>query len=409
MKKLPFLGLSLIALLTLTACQQLPITNNISHLSTSNTINLTQTQKDKLRQEVKSNYYYQQLNKSQKENYLLIRRAANQFEGTISLNSDNQDSLKKTIRAFIMDNSDIFWMTSTNYQIESSEDSATITFNVPKDAQKTKEQLDQIANQIISDMPKTDDLSKAKYLYRYIIDHTDYDKSVLEDYQEGDLSSIKTEQDIRSVLLKHLSVCNGYAHTFQFLAHKAGLETIYITGDALTSSSQKIPHAWNLVKINQHYYSVDTTWGDPIFEGAINNQAKNVTNYHFFALPESIFNQSHKADLKIDASQSATSDNLRKLPSYNDDSLLDSVQNGYYFTSNSSDVICQYLSNQAKAGNETIDLQFDNKNHYQAIVDDLESNTEIYHQALMNYWSNYTGFSYALSPESLTITITPNH
>lgn len=56
-------------------------------------------------------------------------------------------------------------------------------------------------------------------------------------------------------LINNLAVCDGYAKAYDFLCKKAGLESIYITGER-----DGWWHAWNMVKIDGKWFHFDTTW-----------------------------------------------------------------------------------------------------------------------------------------------------
>ncbi|CDI48530.1 transglutaminase/protease [Clostridium tetani 12124569] len=63
-------------------------------------------------------------------------------------------------------------------------------------------------------------------------------------------------------------VCESYAKAFQLLAEKSGLTSIYVTGQGKNPNKDKgEAHAWNMVKIDGQWYSIDTTWND-IGEGS---------------------------------------------------------------------------------------------------------------------------------------------
>ncbi|MBE6032442.1 MAG: hypothetical protein E7224_04540 [Clostridiales bacterium] len=53
------------------------------------------------------------------------------------------------------------------------------------------------------------------------------------------------------------AVCQGYALAYDLLLGKAGIETKYVTSDAMD-------HGWSLVHIGDHWYHVDVTWDDPV-------------------------------------------------------------------------------------------------------------------------------------------------
>ncbi len=58
-------------------------------------------------------------------------------------------------------------------------------------------------------------------------------------------------------LVNRLSVCQGYAKTYQYLLNQLGIEN-YLC------SSEKLVHVWNIVELDGVYYHVDVTYDDPI-------------------------------------------------------------------------------------------------------------------------------------------------
>lgn len=57
------------------------------------------------------------------------------------------------------------------------------------------------------------------------------------------------------------AVCQGYAKALQYVAYRAGISAIYVTGIATYSGS--VDHAWNMVKIENQWYNIDPTNDDP--------------------------------------------------------------------------------------------------------------------------------------------------
>lgn len=57
------------------------------------------------------------------------------------------------------------------------------------------------------------------------------------------------------------AVCQGYAKALQYVAYRAGIPAIYVTG--IATYSDKVDHAWNMVKIENQWYNIDPTNDDP--------------------------------------------------------------------------------------------------------------------------------------------------
>lgn len=92
------------------------------------------------------------------------------------------------------------------------------------------------------------DYDKVLTIYRYIIDHTDYGKT------DGN--------SIVNVMVNGYGMCGCYAMTTQYLLNRAGVNCTYVNGWAHGES-----HAWNLIWLDETPCWLDTTWGDPVFEG----------------------------------------------------------------------------------------------------------------------------------------------
>ncbi len=91
-----------------------------------------------------------------------------------------------------------------------------------------------------------DDHEKVKAIHDYIVKHVSYDTSY-------------KAYTAYEALVNRSAVCQGYALLTYQLLKEAGIENHFVTG---TGDGQ--PHAWNLVKIENKWYHLDTAFDDPV-------------------------------------------------------------------------------------------------------------------------------------------------
>ena len=109
----------------------------------------------------------------------------------------------------------------------------------------TKNVLDSTVNISMTDYEK--ELS----IHNYLVTHSTY----------GFLSGEDVDQSYKAygTLVKHMSVCNGYAEAMQLLLMCCDIDSYMVTGEAGDEA-----HAWNLVNLEGSWYHIDTTWDDPV-------------------------------------------------------------------------------------------------------------------------------------------------
>ena len=89
--------------------------------------------------------------------------------------------------------------------------------------------------------PDMNDMQKVRILHDWVCANTSYSPAGQESHNDA------------AILMNDTTVCEGYSRLCNLLYHEAGLETYYVTG---------VNHAWNIVKIDNHYFHVDSTWDD---------------------------------------------------------------------------------------------------------------------------------------------------
>ena len=109
-----------------------------------------------------------------------------------------------------------------------------------------------------------DEETKVRAINSWIINHATYNYDGLEGSHKvwektGTLTPEYTPyHDAGGVFFKGTTVCEGYANAFQLLALKSGVTSIVITATVANGAG----HAWNQVKINGQWKTVDATWND---------------------------------------------------------------------------------------------------------------------------------------------------
>lgn len=199
----------------------------------------------------------------------------------------SKDEFIQAYSALMNDVPEIFYVKSFVYYIDERDSiqSAKIIYNVTKKQRQQKEkEIEQVVEDLLGKVNDNwSDYEKVKYLYDTIIQNTTYDLRAPDN------------QNIYSVLVGRRSVCAGYARTLQYLMHQLDMVSIYVTGYALNTEEGNIGHAWNLVKMDDAYYYVDATWGDPMFR--LKNANKDFIGYAYFGISSEELALTHVLDM----------------------------------------------------------------------------------------------------------------
>lgn len=103
------------------------------------------------------------------------------------------------------------------------------------------------------------DYEKLCAIYDYICTNVTYDHENLND------QNYLLKYTAYAALINKTAVCQGYANLLYRLALEAGIDTRIIHG---TSNGEG--HAWNIAKLDNYYYNLDSTWD------------AGVTSYNYF-------------------------------------------------------------------------------------------------------------------------------
>lgn len=197
-------------------------------------------------------YAYHTLDEKGKALYDEIFDALNTRKQEVEVSTLDVEELNRIFTCVMSDHPELFYVDGyqyTKYSVGNVITKLVFYGNYifsEEDIKDYQKQIQKITEELILSIPAdADEYQMVKAVYEYIIYQTEYDLNA------------ENNQNILSVLLQHKSVCQGYAKTLQYILQRMGVECILVTGNVNGDG-----HAWNIVKVNNAYYHIDTTWGD---------------------------------------------------------------------------------------------------------------------------------------------------
>lgn len=314
---------------------------------------LSQTD-EKLREEQKDCYAFGKLSEEEQEVYLEILGALTEFKENVKLSSCDKELIADVFQCVLNDHPEIFYVEGysyTEYTLGDILKKVTFTGSYcfsREEVARRQEQIDDYVNQCLAGMPEdADEYEKVKYIYEYLIHHTDYD------------ASAKDSQNICSVFIERRSVCQGYAKATQYLLNRAGVFATLVLGQVVGGEG----HAWNLVRIDGEYYYVDTTWGDASYQavggGAYPIEKIPTINYDYLAVTTEQMEQTH------------TPDNVVELPLCTAIEANYYVREGAYFTRWDEEKINKIFADSYERGEAYVTLKCDGAEVYRQMRETL--------------------------------------
>lgn len=316
---------------------------------------------EKLREAQEDCYAFGHLSEEEQEVYLEILDALLYFRENVRLSSCDTELIARVFQCVLNDHPEIFYVegyTYTEYTLGSFLKKITFTgsYSVSREeAAGKQEQIENYVNQCMAGMPEgADAYEKVKYIYEYLIYHTDYD------------AAAKDSQNICSVFLERKSVCQGYAKATQYLLSRAGIRATLVLGRVVGGEG----HAWNLVEIDGAYYYVDTTWGDASYQavGAGYPEGRIPTiNYDYLCVTTEQMEQTH------------TFDNVVELPSCTATEANYYVREGVYFAEWDEEKVEKIFRDSYRRGDSYVTLKCAGPDVYQKMQETLIGEQEIFH------------------------------
>lgn len=335
--------------------------------------------------EQEGNYNFDCLSEEEKLVYVEILQILIERGEEVKLSSLDTRKIEKAFQCVLNDHPEIFYVdgyTFTKYTLGEELKKITITGTYLYDEEETRQRQERIeayASQCLAGIPDgMDEYEKVKYLYEYIIDHTEYD------------ADAEDNQNICSVFLYGRSVCQGYAKAFQYLLREMDVFCTIIIG----SVSDGEGHAWNLVRIDGDYYYVDPTWGDASYQmeesgesGEYEEEHLPTINYDYLCVTTQQLTRTHKIE------------NVVEPPICTAMAANYYVKEGAYFTSVDEAGLGELFQREYAKGSTYVTLKCSGEDVYRQM-----ENTLIGEQEIFRYLDSPDGvIAYADNAEQLSL------
>lgn len=284
-------------------------------------------------------YHYQQLNNKQKKLYRELFNLFMNIETKGTISDKNMKEIDIVHNAIISDHPELFYVDTeivySDYRVE-------IEYLFRKSQIKRyQKEIEEITDIILNEVPQDDPYEQMLYLYNYVVSHVQYSEDA------------KYNQTIISSLINKETVCTGYAKMLQYLYQKIGIETTQITGTCIDDNKVVQRHAWNMIKYNNDYYYIDTTWGDW--------EDKNMILYEYFIFSSQdmlkIYTPEDHYENTINEKYNYFTKNNLYFTQYHLSSLAQGInKEKKIFTARFSDDIYEYVKNRVKNSNDAFDI-----------------------------------------------------
>lgn len=300
-------------------------------------------------------YYYYQMSDEAQDFYLYLRKAIKECRTKIKLNYDFEiEEFGMIVELLIYHDPMTFNLEDMDI-LNETETSVTFGFEYKYDKEtydKMVKAYDKATNKILSKF--TDEMStynKIKTIHDEIINNAVYDLKAADN------------DNIYGTLVDNKAKCDGYARTFTYVCGKAGIRTVTVIGNDLTSNSKENGHMWNKVYYNKKWYNVDVTWDDPV------SYMKENLQYDYFMVSDKALENTHEED------------NLSfKVPKASDDTRGYYVVNQKYAETNqdAEKLIKSGLKSAVQSGKTSFSVQFASKDIMDHVNSYLKNSDEIF-------------------------------
>ncbi len=131
----------------------------------------------------------------------------------------------------------------------------------------------------------TTEKEKCRVIFRWITNNIKYDFDVM---------NSKDCEDPQIVYKRKKAVCGGYSSLFKAMCEEIKIECKIIIGQA--GCTDNCWHAWNIVKLDGKWYSMDVTWASGHLTNVIKGTVKKAYNNDYWMADYKLISKDHWTD-----------------------------------------------------------------------------------------------------------------
>lgn len=322
-------------------------------------------------------YAYRHLDEEAQIVYDQILDAITKHVEEMDLSTLDDKVIDRAYKSVFADYGGLFWVTGyqlKNYRLGDELKKVSI---LPKysmsyeERVETQQKIDAAVELLLNDISITaSDFEKACFVFDTVVKNTEYDVNS------------EDNQNIISVFLNGVSVCQGYASAVWYLFDALGIQSTIIPG---TGGGEG--HAWNLVYLDNAYYYMDATWGDSDYRKQ--ETGIDMPRYAFLAMTTEEIMQSHSADTVFELPECVN--------------IYDNyyVRNARYFDVWDPDSVgLVFYDTLHEEGKKSCDIMFSNGDLYLQAIHYLFDESGIY-----EYLPGVSSIRYILDVDTRVITV----
>ena len=219
----------------------------------------------------------------------IVRHAYNYDESMFSREGISDSELSSVFVCAKQDYPELFWLNTYRYTDKEigllfrCKTSAGV-LDVKQIERKLKELRSGAKFFLKGITKKTDPYKALLTIYKRLILTLDYDDKGLNEHIDADYTKDDRLRSLHSAIVRHKSVCAGYATAMQYLLQAVGIPCAYVCSEVYSNSC----HAFNIVKLGKYCYYLDVTWGDQS-NTTNGNRDKDIIDYGYCCVPYSDF------------------------------------------------------------------------------------------------------------------------